>query len=128
MGVSGDGNSRLRAGEKSDETANGDGKRIQIAKQYVGNHLKEPITLEDAAEMVGFSPVYFGNVFKKLSVICCVMAGPSSLVLIERLGFPHVAMGPGATCQMMAEKFNKKALPDLTPGPTALSFWLFVLT
>lgn len=114
--------------EKSDETANGDGKRLQIAKQYMENHLKEPITLEDAPEMAGFSPAYFSNVFKKLSVICGVMAGPSSLVLIERLGSPHGAMGPGANCPVMAEKFSKKALTDLKTGLAALSFWLFVLT
>ncbi|MFZ4451152.1 response regulator transcription factor [Salibacterium aidingense] len=37
---------------------------IERAKQWIDNHLQDPITLEDAAEYAGLSPAYFSNVFK----------------------------------------------------------------
>lgn len=51
--------------EKADEKANGDNKPVQQVKQYVENHLRESITLDDAAAMAGFAPAYFSNIFKK---------------------------------------------------------------
>ncbi|MBQ7795276.1 MAG: response regulator [Lachnospiraceae bacterium] len=51
--------------EKNEEKIKGDGRPIQIVKQYVENHLNESITLEDAAAVAGFAPTYFSGVFKK---------------------------------------------------------------
>jgi len=51
--------------KKADDKANSDSKPIFMVKQYVESHLKEAITLDEAAAMAGFAPAYFSNVFKK---------------------------------------------------------------
>ena len=38
---------------------------IRLAKAYINEHYAEPITLEKTAEVVGLSPAYFSNNFKK---------------------------------------------------------------
>lgn len=38
---------------------------IRMAKQYIQNHYKEQITLEEVSDVVGLSPSYFSGLFKK---------------------------------------------------------------
>lgn len=38
---------------------------VRVAKQYVREHFREPITLEDVCEAAGFSVSYFSALFKK---------------------------------------------------------------
>ena len=52
--------------EKIKEKENIDNNRvIQIAKQYVEEHLAEKITLEDIANIVYMNPTYFSTLFKR---------------------------------------------------------------
>lgn len=40
-------------------------KPIRMAKQYINNHYREPLTLEMVSREIGFNPTYFSVVFKK---------------------------------------------------------------
>lgn len=42
-----------------------DERPIRMAKQYIQSHFAEPITLEEVAAAIGFSPNYFSTLFKK---------------------------------------------------------------
>ncbi|MCI8512382.1 MAG: response regulator [Lachnospiraceae bacterium] len=50
---------------KADEKAGSDKKPVLMVKQYVEEHLRDAVTLEEAAAMAGFAPAYFSNIFKK---------------------------------------------------------------
>lgn len=38
---------------------------VRLAKQYIGEHYGQPLTLEDVSSVVGLSPAYLSTVFKK---------------------------------------------------------------
>ena len=42
-----------------------DNKPVRVAKQYIAEHYREQIKLEDVARQVHLSPVYFSTIFKK---------------------------------------------------------------
>ncbi|MBR2765836.1 MAG: helix-turn-helix transcriptional regulator [Blautia sp.] len=42
---------------------------LQRAAQYISEHYREPLTLEDAAAVAGFTPAYFSRSFKALAGI-----------------------------------------------------------
>lgn len=51
--------------ELRENRRNEDNRPIRLAKQYVMKHFRQPITLEEVSEAVGFSPSYFSVLFKK---------------------------------------------------------------
>jgi len=44
-----------------------DAKPIRLAKQYIKERYRDPLTLEEVSSFVGFSPSYFSTLFKKES-------------------------------------------------------------
>ncbi|MDO4296696.1 MAG: response regulator [bacterium] len=56
----------LRIARKNIQMQREDGRRpVRIAKQYMQNHYREGISLEEVAGIVGFSPAYFSSLLKK---------------------------------------------------------------
>ncbi|MDR1192736.1 MAG: AraC family transcriptional regulator [Peptococcaceae bacterium] len=51
--------------ERLEERNQAEGRPIRLAKQYIQRHYASPLTLEDVAGHVGFSPAYFSTLFKK---------------------------------------------------------------
>lgn len=41
--------------------------KIELACSYIQNHCDKPLTLDDVASYVGFSPYYFSRLFKKVT-------------------------------------------------------------
>lgn len=47
------------------EKAREDNRPIRLAKSYIAEHYKQPVTLEEVSNAVGFNPTYFSSLFKK---------------------------------------------------------------
>jgi two component transcriptional regulator, AraC family len=88
---------------------------IKQAKEYIKLNYKEPLTLEEVAERVGLSPIYFSTLFKKIESLNYIdyltqvrMDAAKDLLRTTKSNIVNIAEEVGYTDEKYFRKLFKK--------------------